>query len=115
MLRYLRPIERPSQFTCLCAAGRTEINPGFETVWAVHYGEDGPGVELVTDRFTHIDGQGFRLEELQDWAAEEFMDMWMMSCDNDFGLPDWPDEDIPPGTAIFLPADWRTNLLFNPL
>lgn len=78
--RVIREVPNPSQLEVLqgSCGMQTELVAGMQALELVHYGEDGPGIEMVQLRRVNIDDQYMRgLEDLQDWAADELCDMLM--------------------------------------
>jgi hypothetical protein len=73
-MRYIKQIERPSQVSLVFWWGSTELLWN-EEAWAVHYGEDGPGVHIETTRQMFIQDQCMYSGEFQPWAIYEHMDM----------------------------------------
>jgi hypothetical protein len=74
MTRLIRPID-PAKLTqdeIVHYTGRTELAWN-EELWAAHYGEDGPGLDLQITREMFI-GDQLQVPDLQEWAMFEFYD-----------------------------------------
>jgi hypothetical protein len=76
-MRVLNQLPSPTQAQVFYWSGgvRTELAWN-EELWRVHYGEDGPGAEVLFTRQMFIDEQcnGNAPYEFQDWALWELYD-----------------------------------------
>ncbi|MGK2884339.1 MAG: hypothetical protein ACSLE8_06120 [Rhodococcus sp. (in: high G+C Gram-positive bacteria)] len=78
-------VSNPSQLTILEASHGylTEVPLGMH-VERCHWGEDGPGFLLVTDREFNLNRQQGDFFGMQSWFVDEFLDMAELECpDND--------------------------------
>jgi hypothetical protein len=77
MIRYIREITHLPQWEAYAMTGNTELSP-FQEAWLVHAGEDGLAIEIIQTRFTHIESQSCRPDELREEFALELYEAWMV-------------------------------------
>ena len=75
--RYVKQVQKPTQKQLLYFTHRTELAWN-EELWTVHYGEDGPGCEIVTTRQMFIDFQHDTYNDFQQWFLDELMEDYML-------------------------------------